>query len=187
LPRAADIAIAAIGVVVLSPLMLVCAIAIKLDSRGPVLYSQVRVGMDGRLFTLLKLRTFHHQSDADETWAPLQSDDPRITRVGSRLRRLSLDEVPNLVNVLRGDMAIVGPRPTIPDQVREYTAFQRRRLEVRPGLTGWAQVNGRAAVSWDERIQRDVWYIDNRSIRLDLLVLRHTALQVLRNRELTEG
>jgi lipopolysaccharide/colanic/teichoic acid biosynthesis glycosyltransferase len=122
-----------------------------------------------------------------QTWEPLQEDDPRVTRVGAVLRRLSLDELPNLVNVLRGEMAIVGPRPTIEAQVEQYSDRQRRRLQVRPGLTGWAQVNGRASLSWEERIEFDLWYVDNRSLRLDLRILARTVRLLLTGQGLYEG
>ena len=140
----------------LSPLLLVAAIAIKLGSRGPVLYRQRRVGKDGREFEMLKLRTMVQGSDPVGVGTVVTRDDPRVTRAGRFLRRTSLDEIPNLVNVLRGEMAIVGPRPTIPAQVDDYTPRQRRRHEVLPGITGWAQVQGRAGIPWEERIELDV-------------------------------
>ena len=124
---------------------------------------------------MLKLRTMTHDAPPGGIWDPLTADDPRITRVGAFLRKTSLDELPNLFNVVRGEMAIVGPRPTISEQVAEYTPEQRRRLEVKPGLTGWAQVNGRASLPWEERIKLDVWYVDNRSARLDLRILGRTV------------
>ena len=147
----------------------------SLDSRGPAFYRQQRVGLDGEMFEMLKLRTMTHDAPPGGIWDPLTADDPRITRVGAFLRKTSLDELPNLFNVVRGEMAIVGPRPTISEQVAEYTPEQRRRLEVKPGLTGWAQVNGRASLPWEERIKLDVWYVDNRSARLDLRILGRTV------------
>jgi lipopolysaccharide/colanic/teichoic acid biosynthesis glycosyltransferase len=173
-PRVADIAIATLGLIVASPVLLIAAIAIKLDSRGPVLYRSRRVGIDGREFELLKLRTMHTGNDPVGVGTPVYVDDPRVTRAGRLLRRLSLDELPNLINVLRGELAIVGPRPTLLAQVEAYTPHQRRRLEVKPGLTGWAQVNGRAGIPWDERIELDVWYVEHRSLGLDLRILART-------------
>jgi lipopolysaccharide/colanic/teichoic acid biosynthesis glycosyltransferase len=179
LPRTADVAIAGLGLVVSSPLLLVAAIAIKLDSRGPVIYRQRRVGKNGREFEVYKLRTMRPGADPVGVGTPVLEDDPRVTRIGRSLRRFSLDEIPNLVNVLRGDLAIVGPRPTLAAQVELYTDHQRRRLEVKPGITGWAQVNGRAGIPWEERIELDVWYVDNRSPLLDLRILARTARLLL--------
>src|SRR3954447_19226409 len=175
MPRIVDILIAAVALAVLSPFLLAAAIAIKLDSPGPVLYRQRRVGLGGREFEMLKLRTMVGGSDPVGVGTVVARDDPRVTRAGRLLRRTSLDEVPNLVNVLRGEMAIVGPRPTIPAQVDDYTPRQRRRHEVRPGITGWAQVQGRAGIPWEERIELDVEYVDRRSVRLDLRILAKTA------------
>ena len=179
LPRVVDVVIAAFGLAVLSPLLLVAAVAIKLDSRGAVIYRQRRAGLGGRPFELLKLRTMHAGADPVGVGTPVLEGDPRVTRVGVLLRRLSLDELPNLLNVLRGELAIVGPRPTLEAQVELYSARQRRRLEVRPGITGWAQVNGRAGIPWEERIELDVWYVEHRSLRLDLRILARTARLLL--------
>ncbi len=175
MPRVFDIAIATVALVVFSPVVLVAAIAIKLGSRGPVIYRQRRVGKGGREFELLKLRTMEQGSDPVGVGKVVARDDPRVTAAGRFLRRTSLDEIPNLVNVLRGEMAIVGPRPTIPAQVEDYTLRQHRRHEVRPGLTGWAQVQGRAGIPWEERIELDVDYVDRRSFALDLRILTRTA------------
>jgi lipopolysaccharide/colanic/teichoic acid biosynthesis glycosyltransferase len=174
-----DIVLAAIGLVLAAPLLLIAAIVIKLDSRGPVIYRQSRVGKDGQQFEVYKLRTMRLGADPVGVGTPVLEADPRVTRVGGLLRRLSLDEIPNLVNVLRGELAIVGPRPTLAAQVELYTERQRRRLEVKPGITGWAQVNGRAGIPWEERIELDVWYVDNRSLRLDLRILARTARLLL--------
>ena len=175
LPRAVDVLLSAIGLTLCAPVLLVAAIAIKLGSRGPVIYRQRRVGLDGQEFQVLKLRTMTLGADPVGVGTPVLEDDPRVTRAGHVLRRFSLDEIPNLLNVLRGDMAIVGPRPTLAAQVELYTPHQRRRLEVKPGLTGWAQVNGRAGIPWEERIELDVWYVDNRTPLLDLRILARTA------------
>ncbi len=173
--RAFDIALASVALVVLSPFLLIAAIAIGFASRGPIVYRQRRVGKDGREFEMLKLRTMVPGSDPVGVGTVVTRDDPRVTSAGRFLRRTSLDEVPNLVNVLRGEMAIVGPRPTIPAQVKDYTPLQNRRHEVLPGITGWAQVQGRAGIPWEERIELDVWYVDHRSAILDLRILARTA------------
>jgi len=177
--RVLDIVLAAFGLVLAAPLLLIAAIAIKLDSRGPVIYRQRRVGKDGQQFEVLKLRTMRLGADPVGVGTPVLEGDPLVTRVGGPLRRFSLDEIPNLVNVLRGEVAIVGPRPTLAAQVELYTERQRRRLEVKPGITGWAQVNGRAGIPWEERIELDVWYVDNRSLALDLRILARTARLLL--------
>jgi len=172
--RFCDVAIAALALVVLSPILLVAAIAIKLGSRGPVFYRQLRVGLDGEEFEMLKLRTMIEGSDPVGVGTVVTRDDPRVTAAGHVLRRTSLDEIPNLLNVLRGEMAVVGPRPTIPAQVRDYTPRQHRRHEVRPGITGWAQVQGRAGIPWEKRIEFDVYYVDHRSAALDARILFKT-------------
>jgi len=173
--RALDLLFAVPALVLASPVLAIVALAIKLDSPGPVIYRSRRIGRDGVEFDLLKLRTMYTGNDPVGVGTPVYADDPRVTRVGSILRRLSLDELPNLVNVIRGEMSLVGPRPTLAAQVEAYTPHQRRRLEVKPGLTVWAQVNGRAGIPWEERIELDVWYVDNRSLALDLRVLARTA------------
>src|SRR6478735_90288 len=184
MPRAADILIASLALIVLSPLLLIAAVAIRLGSRGPVLYRQRRVGKDGREFEMLKLRTMVQGSDPVGVGTVVTREDPRVTAAGRFLRRTSLDEVPNLINVLRGEMAIVGPRPTIPAQVDDYTPRQRRRHEVLPGITGWAQVQGRAGIPWEERIELDVWYVDHRGAVLDARILAKTVWLVLTGRGL---
>jgi lipopolysaccharide/colanic/teichoic acid biosynthesis glycosyltransferase len=175
MPRALDVTIATVALILLSPLLLVASIAIKLGSRGPVIYRQRRVGLSGEEFEMLKLRTMVEGSDPVGIGTAVTRDDPRVTTAGRVLRRTSLDELPNLFNVLRGEMAIVGPRPTIPAQVKDYTPRQHRRHEVRPGITGWAQVQGRAGIPWEERIELDVWYVDHRSATLDARILVRTA------------
>jgi lipopolysaccharide/colanic/teichoic acid biosynthesis glycosyltransferase len=175
----ADVAIAGVALAITSPVLLLAAIAIKLDSRGPVTYRSRRAGRDGEPFDLYKLRTMHPGHDPVGVGTPVLPGDARVTRVGRLLRRMSLDELPNLINVLRGELAVVGPRPTLEAQVEGYTLRQRRRLEVKPGLTGWAQVNGRAGIPWEERIELDVWYVDHRSPWLDLRILGRTARLLL--------
>lgn len=173
--RPLDLALAGVLLVVTAPLLALAALAIKLESRGPVFYTQRRVGRGGRPFELLKLRTMVPGAESMGAGIYVLEGDPRITRVGRLLRRFSLDELPNLVNVVRGDLAIVGPRPTVQEQVDRYTERQRRRLEVKPGITGWAQINGRTSLPWPERIELDVWYVEHRSLRLDLDILARTA------------
>ena len=173
--RALDVALSAALLLITSPLLALAAIVIRLESRGPVFYRQLRVGRAGEPFQLWKLRTMVPGAESIGAGLYVLEGDPRITRTGRLLRRFSLDELPNLVNVLRGDMAIVGPRPTVQEQVDRYTDRQRRRLEVKPGITGWAQVNGRASLPWPERIELDVWYVEHRSIRLDVRILTKTA------------
>jgi lipopolysaccharide/colanic/teichoic acid biosynthesis glycosyltransferase len=173
--RALDVALAAIVLALATPLLALAALAIRLESRGPVLYRQRRVGRDGEPFELWKLRTMVPRAETMGAGVYVLEGDPRITRVGRLLRRFSLDELPNLVNVLKGDMAIVGPRPTVQEQVDRYTERQRRRLEVKPGITGWAQINGRTSLPWPERIELDVWYVEHRSLWLDLRILAKTA------------
>jgi lipopolysaccharide/colanic/teichoic acid biosynthesis glycosyltransferase len=174
MPRPFDIAIALLALALFSPVLLIAAIAIKLGSRGPVVYRQRRVGLNGEEFEMLKLRTMVAGSDPVGVGTVVTRDDPRVTGAGRVLRRTSLDEIPNLVNVLRGEMAIVGPRPTISAQVIDYTPRQHRRHEVRPGITGWAQVQGRAGIPWEERIELDVYYVDHRTGALDARILVKT-------------
>jgi lipopolysaccharide/colanic/teichoic acid biosynthesis glycosyltransferase len=175
LSRVLDVVIAAALLLVAAPLLALAALAIRLESRGPVFYRQLRVGRDGEPFELWKLRTMVPGAESMGAGIYVLEGDPRITRTGRLLRRFSLDELPNLVNVLRGELAIVGPRPTVQEQVDRYTDRQRRRLEVKPGITGWAQINGRTSLSWPERIELDVWYVEHRSMRLDLRILARTA------------
>jgi lipopolysaccharide/colanic/teichoic acid biosynthesis glycosyltransferase len=175
LSRVLDVVLAALLLLVAGPLLALAALAIRLESRGPVFYRHLRVGRDGEPFELWKLRTMIPGAESMGAGLYVLDGDPRITRVGRMLRRFSLDELPNLVNVLRGDMAIVGPRPTVQEQVDRYTERQRRRLEVKPGITGWAQINGRTSLPWPDRIELDVWYVEHRSMRLDLRILARTA------------
>jgi lipopolysaccharide/colanic/teichoic acid biosynthesis glycosyltransferase len=174
LNRAADVAIAGAALVVASPLLGLAALAAKLEGGGPVLYRQTRVGKEGVDFELLKLRTMVVGAETMGAGYAVDEGDPRITRVGRVARRLSLDELPQLWNVIRGDMSVIGPRPTLRYQVERYDARQTRRLEVKPGITGWAQVHGRAALPWAERIELDLWYVEHRSPRLDLRILVKT-------------
>jgi lipopolysaccharide/colanic/teichoic acid biosynthesis glycosyltransferase len=174
-PRFLDAALAAALLVVMSPVLGIAALAIRLESGGPVFYRQLRVGRGGEPFELWKLRTMVPGAEAMGAGIYVLEGDTRITRVGRLLRRFSLDELPNLLNVVRGEMALVGPRPTVQEQVDRYTDRQLRRLEVKPGITGWAQINGRTSLPWPERIELDVWYVEHRSTRLDLRILARTA------------
>jgi lipopolysaccharide/colanic/teichoic acid biosynthesis glycosyltransferase len=178
--RALDLLIAAPGALITAPLIALLALLIRLESPGYPIYTQTRVGKDGREFQIYKLRTMVSGAEFVGAGLAIQEGDDRITRIGTLLRRYSLDELPNLWNVLRGEMSIVGPRPTIPVQVSQYTERQFGRLRVKPGITGWAQVNGRAALPWTERIELDLWYVEHQSLRLDLSILGRT-LQLLRS------
>jgi lipopolysaccharide/colanic/teichoic acid biosynthesis glycosyltransferase len=177
--RVADVALAGAGLVAAAPALAAAALAIKLEDRGPILYRQRRVGLHGEEFELLKLRTMVVGAETQGAGFAVNRGDERITRVGRVLRRLSFDELPQLWNVVRGDMSVIGPRPTLRYQVDQYTERQRRRLDVKPGLTGWAQIHGRAALPWEERIELDVWYVENRSPALDLRILLRTPLALL--------
>jgi lipopolysaccharide/colanic/teichoic acid biosynthesis glycosyltransferase len=174
--RAADVVIAGLALVAASPLLGLGALAAKLEDGGPVLYRQTRVGKDGTAFELLKLRTMVVGAETMGAGMAVNEGDVRITRTGRILRRLSLDELPQLWNVIRGEMSVIGPRPTLHYQVEQYGPRQRRRLEVKPGITGWAQVHGRASLPWEERIELDVWYVEHRSSWLDVKILAKTPL-----------
>jgi lipopolysaccharide/colanic/teichoic acid biosynthesis glycosyltransferase len=180
--RAMDLAVAVVAFVVLSPVLLLVVLAILVTSGTPVFFGQERIGLGGRPFTILKFRTMRAPRNAAE--ASYLADAARITRVGRVLRAASLDELPQLVNVIRGDMSIVGPRPTLGSQVERYTEFQRRRLLVRPGITGWAQVNGRNALPWSKRIELDVWYVEHVSFPLDVRILLRTVPAIIRSKDL---
>jgi lipopolysaccharide/colanic/teichoic acid biosynthesis glycosyltransferase len=185
--RALDVFVGSVGLLVAAPVLLVAVLAIVIESPGHPVYRQRRIGKDGRPFDVLKLRTMVPGAESIGAGLSVNENDPRITRVGGLLRRWSLDELPNLLNVLRGEMSLLGPRPTLPVQVEAYDARQRGRLAVKPGLTGWAQVNGRTSLPWAERIELDLWYIEHRSWRLELEILRRTALMVLTGRGLYKG
>jgi lipopolysaccharide/colanic/teichoic acid biosynthesis glycosyltransferase len=177
--RALDVVGASLGLTLASPALAAAALAIKLDDGGPVFYRQRRVGQGGREFELLKLRTMVVGAEQQGAGWAVNRGDPRITRVGRTLRRLSLDELPQLWNVIRGEMSLIGPRPTLAYQVEQYSPRQRRRLEVRPGVTGWAQIHGRATLPWEERIELDVWYVEHRSPWVDLKILLKTPRALL--------
>jgi lipopolysaccharide/colanic/teichoic acid biosynthesis glycosyltransferase len=185
--RAVDVAVSAVVLALASPVIALAMLAIRLESPGPVIYSQRRAGLNGELFDVLKLRTMVDGAEHIGAGLAINADDDRITRVGAFLRRTSLDELPNLLNVLRGEMSLIGPRPTLPAQVEQYTPRQRGRLQIRPGITGWAQVNGRASLPWEERIELDLYYIEHRSHALDLKILWRTVAMVLGGSGLYKG
>ncbi|HEX8390999.1 MAG TPA: sugar transferase [Longimicrobium sp.] len=187
LKRALDVAVA--GVVLLAglPVLALAALAILLEDGRPVTYTQPRAGQGGRVFTVFKFRTMRVHDVPAHHMPQVRGGDPLVTRTGAILRRLKIDELPQVLNVLRGDMTLVGPRPTLPEQVREYDAFARRRLEARPGMTGWAQVNGGTELPWRDRILLDVWYVDHASLWLDLRILARTVGVVLRGERVRTG
>jgi lipopolysaccharide/colanic/teichoic acid biosynthesis glycosyltransferase len=177
--RTFDLLVGGIGSVLSAPLVALLALAVRLESPGDPIYRQTRVGRDGELFEIYKLRTMVRGAEFQGDGLAIAAGDSRITRLGRLLRRTSLDELPNLWNVARGEMSVVGPRPTLKDQVDAYTPRQRGRLAVKPGITGWAQVNGRASLPWPERIELDLWYVEHRSLALDLEILKRTVRSVL--------
>jgi lipopolysaccharide/colanic/teichoic acid biosynthesis glycosyltransferase len=185
--RIFDIVVSTVVLIVLSPLIVLAAIAIKLTSRGPVIYRQQRVGYRGHHFNVLKLRSMVAGAEHKGAGLAVNKGDSRITAVGRILRRTSLDELPNLVNVIKGEMSIIGPRPTVQVQVDQYTEHQRRRLDLKPGITGWAQVNGRASLPWPERIELDIEYIDRRSARMDFKILGMTIKQMFTGQDHYKG
>ena len=185
--RVFDIAASSLALAFSAPVLLLAAIAIRVETRGPVLYRQRRSGLHGEPFDMLKLRTMVDDAEHIGAGLAVNAGDSRITRVGAFLRRTSLDELPNLVNVLRGEMALIGPRPTLPAQVAQYTERQRGRLAVKPGITGWAQINGRASLPWSERIELDLYYVEHRSLALDLKILARTPGLVLGGGGLYKG
>jgi sugar transferase EpsL len=175
--RLVDVVLAGIGLLVLAPVLAVVAIVVRKEFGSPVLFRHTRVGKDEVSFDLCKFRTMTNEVDAD---GQLLSDADRLTRVGSFLRSTSLDELPELVHVLRGEMSLVGPRPLPTTYLERYSTKQRRRHEITPGITGWAQIHGRNATTWDERLGQDIWYLDHRSLRVDLGILASTIGLVLR-------
>jgi lipopolysaccharide/colanic/teichoic acid biosynthesis glycosyltransferase len=185
--RLIDIVVAGIALVVLSPVIGLAMLVIRLESRGHPIYRQRRVGKDGVEFDMLKLRTMVSGAETMGAGLAVNHGDTRITRTGKFLRRWSIDELPNLVNVLKGEMSIIGPRPTIQVQVAQYTDRQRGRLAIKPGLTGWAQIHGRTSLPWDERIELDLWYVEHRKLRTDLVILWQTVLMLINGDGLYKG
>jgi lipopolysaccharide/colanic/teichoic acid biosynthesis glycosyltransferase len=185
--RLLDLTLGLTGSIITAPVVAVLALAVRLESPGDPIYRQKRIGKNGRPFEIYKLRTMVSGAEFSGAGLAIAEGDDRITRIGALLRRYSLDELPNLWNVVRGEMAIVGPRPTLESQVLAYTPHQRGRLAVRPGITGWAQVNGRASLPWPERIELDLWYVEHRSLALDLTILRRTVDMVVRGHGIYKG
>jgi lipopolysaccharide/colanic/teichoic acid biosynthesis glycosyltransferase len=173
--RAFDILVSSLALLVTSPILIAAAVWIIIESPGSPIFRQSRVGKDGKDFKLIKLRTMVKNAESKGAGLAVDENDSRILKSGAFLRRLSIDELPNLFNVLKGELSIIGPRPTVRSQVDKYNEHQLRRLEVKPGITGWAQVNGRAALPWSERIDLDVWYVDHRSAKLDAQILVRTV------------
>ncbi len=178
-----DIFLTAPGFLLICPVLVIIALIIKIIQKGPVFFYQIRPGYMGRPFKLYKLRTMTNDSDADGDLLP---DEKRITRLGNFLRCFSLDELPELFNVIKGDISFVGPRPLLMQYLDRYTPEQARRHEVKPGLTGWAQVNGRNAITWEEKFKLDVWYVDHQSLRLDLKIIGMTVLKVLKSEGISQ-
>jgi lipopolysaccharide/colanic/teichoic acid biosynthesis glycosyltransferase len=185
--RALDLLVAGALSVLSAPVVALAAVAVRLESHGHPVYRQGRVGHRGHAFEVYKLRTMVSGAEHMGAGMAVDEGDSRITRVGALLRRTSVDELPNLVNVLRGEMSLVGPRPTLQVQVDRYTDRQRRRLDARPGLTGWAQVNGRASLPWPERIELDLWYLEHASLRLDLRIIALSARMAVTGHGLYRG
>jgi len=185
--RALDLVIAVPASLITAPVIGLLALAIRVESPGHPIYTQTRAGRDGERFQIYKLRTMVKGAEFTGAGLAIQEGDDRITRMGRFLRRYSLDELPNLWNVLKGDMSIVGPRPTLPVQVEQYSDRQRGRLAVKPGLTGWAQINGRASLPWTERIELDLWYVEHRTLALDLRIIARTIGMVLSGQGLYKG
>ena len=181
--RLFDCLLAGAGLLLLSPVLVVSAVAVRAKLGSPVLFRHPRAGKDGRTFVMYKLRTMTDARDANGKPLP---DEERMTPTGMFLRRFSLDELPQLLNVLKGDMSLVGPRPLLPEYVPLYSPEQRRRLDVLPGITGWAQINGRNALSWEQKFALDIWYVDNRSFGLDIRILFRTVASVITGRGVSQ-
>ena len=185
--RLVDVVVSGVGLMICGPAIAVLAVLVRLESPGHPFYTQTRAGRGGRPFMIYKVRTMVRGAEFTGAGLAIQESDDRITRVGRFLRRYSLDELPNLLNVLRGEMSIVGPRPTLLHQVEQYSDRQRGRLEVKPGLTGWAQIHGRASLPWSERIELDLWYVEHRSLALDLRIIGRTIGMVASGQGLYKG
>lgn len=187
LKRFLDILLSSTALILLSPVMGLIALAIKIEDGGPVFYVQERLGKDGKIFRCYKFRSMVVNAEKTGLGLKVARDDPRITRVGRILRHWRLDEIPQCFNVLKGDMSIVGPRPAIPAHLNRYTPYQRRRLEMKPGMAGWAFVNGNNAIPWEKRIELDIWYVDHWSLWLDFVILLKAVGVVLRREGLYDA
>lgn len=181
--RCMDIAVSLGGLIFLSPVLVVLAVLVRRKLGSPVLFRQQRPGLNGKIFTMYKFRTMTDKRDGEGNLLP---DEDRLPSFGKFLRSTSLDELPELINVLKGDMSLVGPRPLLVQYLPRYSTFQARRHEVRPGITGWAQVNGRNAISWEEKFSLDVWYVDNASFILDLKILWITVLKIMKREGISQ-
>lgn len=184
LKRIVDIVCSAIGLIVLSPVLIIIAILIRIKLGSPIFFIQDRVGKDGKIFKMIKFRTM---TDAKDKWGELLSDNERLTTFGKTLRSTSLDELPELINVLKGDMSLVGPRPLGIEYIKLYSKEQWRRHEIKPGITGWAQVNGRNSITWKKKFQLDLWYVENRSFILDIKILLRTVLKVIKRENINKS
>lgn len=182
--RLMDTCLALVLLIIASPIMIMAVIAIKRDSKGPVLFKQARPGRHGQIFTVYKFRTMTLETDANGKLLP---DMKRMTRLGSFLRKSSIDELPQLFNIIRGEMSFIGPRPLLVQYLEQYTPEQMRRHEVTPGISGWAQVNGRNTIGWDEKFQLDIWYVDHASLLLDLKIVFKTIQNVLRRSDINHS
>ncbi|MEG0577533.1 MAG: sugar transferase, partial [Bacilli bacterium] len=182
--RTIDILVSSIGLLVLSPVLVIVAILIRIKLGSPIFFTQDRVGKDGEIFKMIKFRTM---LDANDKWGEPLPDEERLTSFGKLLRSTSLDELPELINVFKGDMSLVGPRPLLVKYIPLYTEEQFRRHEVRPGITGWAQVNGRNSITWARKFELDVWYVDNFNVTLDIKILARTALKVIKRADINQN
>ena len=178
--RLFDVIGASFGLIIFSPLLIIISVLIWFEDFGPVFYKQKRVGLNGKAFYLIKFRSMKPNNISPSLLGQVRNDHPMVTKVGKVIRRFKIDELPQLLNVLKGDMSLVGPRPTLPEQVKEYSDYELMRLTVRPGITGWAQVNGNINLSWSERILLDRWYVNNWSLLLDFIVLLKTCKVIVR-------
>lgn len=181
--RIIDFILSLVLLMLLSPLLIITAVFIKIDSRGPIIFRQPRIGKEGKIFKVWKFRTMVDNAEKMGTGLATAEKDPRITRIGKVLRKTSVDELPQLVNVLKADMSFIGPRPAPVQHLEKYNKLERQRLNVLPGITGWAQVNGRNKLTWPERIEKDIWYVNNTSILLDIKIILKTVKVIL----LSEG
>lgn len=182
--RILDLFLSITGFIILFPLFMLIMILLFISNKGEPFFVQKRPGLNNKLFTIIKYKTMNDHRDTDGNLLP---DPDRMTAIGSLIRKSSLDEIPQLINVIKGDMSLVGPRPLLPEYLPHYNTFQIRRHEVRPGITGWAQVNGRNAISWEQKFEYDVWYVDNLSLALDIKIICMTILAVFRSQGISSA